>query len=750
MKRGLLISVVAFYMVALPSWSATISVNASNTPDCPCNPTPPTACGTVAEPYSCISNALDHAGLQAGDLIDVQSGTYNECVLVDKDGASGQPITIRSQAVGGAVIRYDSSHWQCPSMGETLALRAKYVVLDGFRVTTPTGTETVNGIFLLEPTANQSIGNIIKNVEVDGHVEGFRITANAGTSNLNLRIENSNAHDNSGIGVHVLGPGIQIVDGQSHHNDGDGVKIEAANTVIDGTHIHHNGKNGVLEVGPAGIGSTIKNCEVDNNGNDTRYDHGLYINGTNGTLKNNRVHHNASFGIHLWEAPQNYVVEGNEVFSNGGSWGPIPNDYECSTLTFNRSVGGGIVLGGGGSVPPVNVDVRYNVVHHNQSIGLYYLVGAGVGDSGNVFHHNSVFANGTQQVLIIGGATNHVAFKNNIIVGSDQDNPGSLDYLVLATNTTLDSNSLDGNLYLHPLGTTASPLFSWNESLYAFTQLSSLLSQDQHSTWNADIRFVDPDASPLTEFGKISNGDYHLRIGSPAIVGVCCVSGGVGVLDIDGEQVAACTANCTSPGNGIGADSYKDGDADGTADRYDCNPTKKGIKTLCDGDSVSQNAEASACGSQPGAAYLSSIYPAQGPSPGAPEICDGNDNDCVGGVSGEVDGDFDGAFLACGPTSSWDCGDGDADVYPGAQQFCDGKDNLCPPAPWALDVDSDGDGYFDCYQLTTSWSFDCQPCFCCSNPSANEICGNGRDDDCDGQTDEAGCASETDCTSRCP
>ena len=83
--------------------------------------------------------------------------------------------------------------------------------------------------------------------------------------------------------------------------------------------------------------------------------------------------------------------------------------------------------------------------------------------------------------------------------------------------------------------------------------------------------------------------------------------------------------------------------------------------------------------------------------PGATEICDGKDNDCVDGIpSNEItDEDSDGA-VACA-----DCDDDDPNSYPGAPEICDGKDNDCDgdfdeglPLN-AYYVDSDNDGYGD-------------------------------------------------------
>jgi hypothetical protein len=106
--------------------------------------------------------------------------------------------------------------------------------------------------------------------------------------------------------------------------------------------------------------------------------------------------------------------------------------------------------------------------------------------------------------------------------------------------------------------------------------------------------------------------------------------------------------------------------------------------------------------------------------PGAPELCDGQDNDCDGSVpADENDGDGDGVAGCDG-----DCDDDNAAVHPGAAEVCDGLDNDCDGILPAAEIDKDGDGVAEC-------DGDCNDYDDGVHPGAAEIC-DGVDNDCDG------------------
>ncbi|MBM4395479.1 MAG: putative metal-binding motif-containing protein [Deltaproteobacteria bacterium] len=164
-----------------------------------------------------------------------------------------------------------------------------------------------------------------------------------------------------------------------------------------------------------------------------------------------------------------------------------------------------------------------------------------------------------------------------------------------------------------------------------------------------------------------------------------------------------------------------------------------------------------------------------GMNPGVQEVCNGMDDDCNGitddaGAAGckvhylDEDGDGWGVFsdskCLCagvapytGSGNEEDCDDANKDIYPGAKEKCDGKDNDCDgggDAEGAVGCepyyyDEDGDGYglgskFKCLcgpvgNYKTKKAGDCNDLDPAVNTATAERC-NGKDDNCNGLTDE--------------
>ncbi len=121
--------------------------------------------------------------------------------------------------------------------------------------------------------------------------------------------------------------------------------------------------------------------------------------------------------------------------------------------------------------------------------------------------------------------------------------------------------------------------------------------------------------------------------------------------------------------------------------------------------------------------------------PGATDTCgNGKDEDCSGADAACnqcLDEDKDGYGVGPDCTGTADCDDNDASRHPGATDICgNGKDEDCVGGDVVCPkecVDQDGDGYGNGDDCIAS---DCDDADKTVHPGAQEICGNGKNDDC--------------------
>jgi hypothetical protein len=142
-------------------------------------------------------------------------------------------------------------------------------------------------------------------------------------------------------------------------------------------------------------------------------------------------------------------------------------------------------------------------------------------------------------------------------------------------------------------------------------------------------------------------------------------------------------------------------------------------------------------------------------NPAALEICNSLDDNCDGktdeGCDDDLDGQCDATMQIVGtpaicPLGGGDCNDTSAKAFKGkTQEVCDGVDDDCNGT---VDngCDDDQDGYCDAgYTIAnptpgvcSKGTGDCDDYDASVNPGANEVCGNLKDDNCNGSQNDAG------------
>ena len=221
---------------------------------------------------------------------------------------------------------------------------------------------------------------------------------------------------------------------------------------------------------------------------------------------------------------------------------------------------------------------------------------------------------------------------------------------------------------------------------------------DANGNGDPDCAEIDSDSDGDPDVSDCAPGDPAIFNGAPELCDSIDSDCDGSIVDEDTDTDGDLEPDCVD----------LDDDDDGDPDATDCQPTDAAIYT------------------------------------GAAETCDGTDSDCDGTFADEFP-DFDGDDDPdCtdpdddndgGPDPS-DCDDNDPTIWLGAPEVCDGVDQDCDGDIAETFTDSDGDGDPDCHDDNddndpSPDALDCDPLEITIYPGAPEAC-DAVDSDCDG------------------
>jgi len=599
-------------------------------------------------------------------------------------------------------------------------------------------------------------GVTVRGLNVDGSpLAGFRVTQNNVTIEdcyVGTALDGSAGTGNSGSGIIVqasnsvqVGPG-NVVSGNGGHGiyvfdpdsdtptiSGNIVGLDRAAQVIDsnsGIGVYVFGDGGLI-LGPilggpaVGDGNVISGNgshgillkdEVDGNGV------GLIANnviGTDGAGTTSRANGGAGValigGTAAGQEPQDMTVDGNLIAGNVGD-GILLQSCKAD-LFINNAIGtdfaGTAQLGNGGS-------------------GIY-LFGAGGKDTkehviGGLTGQNLIAFNGDDGIRLRVSGSAKVK-DNTIAANSIYSNVGiGIDIEAAAVgdgagspppNVCADSNAWGNSQASAPVINTAG-------LLGGVLTVTGTACPDA----SVDIYYASADDEPQVYVGTgTATGAGAFAVAAPVTPGAGTDFATALQTNASGETGEAAApqtidAPCDTDGDGVDGSLL-------TCSGPDCDDTNPdtypGAPEVCDG--LDNDCDSAVPGDETDA-DLDTYAPCDGDcddalpavNPGALEICDGLDTDCNGAIPpGETDDDGDGDNECL----SGDCDDTDATVYLGAPEICDEQDNDCDGLVPPDETDDDGDSFNEC------GDGDCDDGDDSVYPGAAEAC-DGLDGDCDG------------------
>ncbi len=475
----------------------------------------------VPNDHASIQDALDAAS--PGDVVEVETGVYNEKLVWPNSGTAGNPIELRAATGHSPIIDGTGV------AGDNIILvdTRSHLRIRGLELRNNLGTNDGSGIRIIGNGTDIEVrDNVIHDVR-GNNAMGITVYATDASPIQNLTID-----------------GNEIYDCEPEPSEALVVNGNVTDFVISDNYVHD-----------------VNNIAIDMIGGETDIQPDSNLVARNGVCRGNLVERcgsGFSGGIYI-DGGRDITIENNVV-------------SECDLGIEVAAENAGILTTG--------VTVRNNVLYHNRVVGLVFGGFAqSVGRANeNVFRGNTLYKNATHAGDGIGEIWvqfgNDNVLEHNIVWARAEGEGGIANSLVASYNNT-SGNVFDYNLYFTTDGAGAAT-FGLDDTEYAGFAAWQGTGQDANSLF-ADPELVDPDAgdfhiassSPAANAGRpgfaADPGEVDLdggaRVSGPAVdLGADELTCGDGVLDAgeacdDANSTSGdgCDANCTvtACGNGV-------------------------------------------------------------------------------------------------------------------------------------------------------------------------------------------------------
>ncbi|ASK31020.1 hypothetical protein CEY12_13290 [Chryseobacterium sp. T16E-39] len=420
--------------------------------------------GSATAPWKTIQKAANSA--TPNSIVNIKAGTYNENVVINVSGTSGNYITFKNYSNDNVIIDGTGTS------GSTLltVTNKSYLKFKNLTIQNKTVNDA-QGILVETTGTNSSTDLTFKNITIKN------IKWNADKNKPVT--ENDNAQ---GLIVYGRNGGI-------------------TNLTIDGCKVFDNylGYSEALAVNGNVDGFTVKNCVVHDNTNI-----GIDILGHEGTASNASL-----------DEARNGVVTNNECYNNVSKYATSAGIYVDGARNIvverNRSYqnGYGIEVGAEQDGVVQQITVKNNLLYKNNEVGLS-IGGFDPDTTGQVINcvirNNTFFQNDTANKgvgeITMTKASNCI-FENNIFYTSSKNVLMSVDPINPQTN-----NTFNYNCWYTPNNNQNSVMIKWKGATYtSFSAYKTATGQDANSIY-ANPNLVSPSSTIP---------DLHLNAASPCI-----------------------------------------------------------------------------------------------------------------------------------------------------------------------------------------------------------------------------------------